>query len=86
MNHDPGPAGETYFKRILEELSDLHRRGNTIIMVTHNPRLTTYASRVITMNDGKIDTDTQEKPKKSKTGAKRPLGNKRTKQRGKAKS
>lgn len=43
---------------IMEELSDLHKRGNTIIMVTHNPRLTTYASRVITMLDGKINTDT----------------------------
>jgi len=43
---------------IMEELSDLHKRGNTIIMVTHNPGLTTYASRVITMLDGKIDTDT----------------------------
>lgn len=43
---------------IMEELSDLHKNGNTIIMVTHNPRLTTYASRVITMLDGKIDTDT----------------------------
>lgn len=43
---------------IMEELSDLHQRGNTIIMVTHNPNLTTYASRVITMLDGKIDTDT----------------------------
>ncbi|MDD3035800.1 MAG: ABC transporter ATP-binding protein [Candidatus Saccharimonadaceae bacterium] len=43
---------------IMEELADLHKRGNTIIMVTHNPRLTTYASRVITMLDGKIDTDT----------------------------
>ncbi|WP_457915262.1 hypothetical protein [Candidatus Minimicrobia naudis] len=41
----------------MEELSDLHRRGNTIIMVTHNPELTHYASRVITMLDGKIDTD-----------------------------
>jgi ABC-type lipoprotein export system ATPase subunit len=29
-------------------------------MVTHNPRLTTYASRMITMLDGKIDTDTKE--------------------------
>lgn len=43
----------------MEELSDLHRRGNTIIMVTHNPDLTSYASRVITMLDGKIDTDEQ---------------------------
>ncbi|MBH2008010.1 ABC transporter ATP-binding protein [Candidatus Saccharibacteria bacterium] len=44
---------------ILEELSDIHRRGNTIIMVTHNPDMTTYADRVITMLDGKIDTDTK---------------------------
>lgn len=42
---------------IMEELADIHRRGNTIIMVTHNPELTSYASRVITMLDGKIDTD-----------------------------
>lgn len=46
---------------IMEELSALHKSGNTIIMVTHNPNLTTYASRVITMLDGKIDTDTQTK-------------------------
>ena len=42
---------------IMEELADIHRRGNTIIMVTHNPDLLSYASRVITMLDGKIDTD-----------------------------
>jgi putative ABC transport system ATP-binding protein len=51
---------------IMEELSDLHKRGNTIIMVTHNPRLTTYASRVITMFDGQIDTDTGDQPRKAK--------------------
>ena len=44
---------------IMEELSDLHKRGNTIIMVTHNPDLTTYASRVIHMLDGKIASDTK---------------------------
>ncbi|MFZ1801852.1 MAG: ABC transporter ATP-binding protein [Candidatus Saccharimonas aalborgensis] len=42
---------------IMEELSDLHKRGNTIIMVTHNPSLTSYASRVIKMLDGKIASD-----------------------------
>ena len=47
---------------IMEELSDLHKKGNTIIMVTHIPNLTTYASRVITMLDGKIDTDTLKIP------------------------
>lgn len=44
---------------IMEELSDIHKRGNTIIMVTHNPDLTTYASRVIHMLDGKIASDTK---------------------------
>ncbi len=42
---------------IMEELADLHRRGNTIIMVTHNPDLTSYASRVIHMLDGNIASD-----------------------------
>ncbi|MDB5159841.1 MAG: transporter-related protein [Candidatus Saccharibacteria bacterium] len=64
---------------IMEELSDLHKRGNTIIMVTHNPRLTTYASRVITMIDGKIDTDTGTPKRKEETNGKRPLGKKRKK-------
>jgi ABC-type thiamine transport system ATPase subunit len=30
-------------------------------MVTHNPNLTSYASRVITMLDGKIASDTKAK-------------------------
>ena len=65
---------------IMEELSDLHQKGNTIIMVTHNPDLTTYASRVITMLDGKIDTDTFRLPSSKKSSKKIPLGNKRKKQ------
>lgn len=62
---------------IMEELSDIHKRGNTIIMVTHNPNLTTYASRVITMLDGKIATDTGDDTSgdDSQTSlAKKPLG------------
>jgi putative ABC transport system ATP-binding protein len=58
---------------VMEELSDIHKRGNTIIMVTHNPRLTSYASRVITMLDGKIDIDRDLMPKKN-SNKKRPLG------------
>lgn len=58
---------------IMQELSDLHKKGNTIIMVTHNPNLTTYASRVITMLDGKIDTDTFILPVTVDKTAKVPL-------------
>ena len=46
---------------IMEELSELHNKGNTIIMVTHNPNLTSYASRVINMLDGRIASDTKIK-------------------------
>lgn len=46
---------------IMQELSDIHQQGNTIIMVTHNPDLTTYADRIITMLDGKIDTDSKKR-------------------------
>ena len=41
----------------MEELKRIHSEGNTIIMVTHNPALTSYATRVINMLDGTIDTD-----------------------------
>ena len=60
---------------IMEELSDIHKQGNTIIMVTHNPDLTTYASRVITMIDGQVATDTQDvKVVKKSPASKRALG------------
>lgn len=55
---------------IMQELSDLHQRGNTIIMVTHNPNLTTYASRVIKMIDGTIEIDSQAEAKKQKASKK----------------
>jgi putative ABC transport system ATP-binding protein len=42
---------------VMELLSEVHRRGNTVIMVTHNPELTRYASRVIYMHDGMIIGD-----------------------------
>ena len=49
---------------IMEELAEVHKKGNTIIMVTHNPDLMAYATRIITMFDGKIDTDVKKKPAK----------------------
>ena len=64
---------------IMEELSDIHKRGNTIIMVTHNPALTTYASRVIHMLDGKIDSDTKVPIITKKTHEKVPLSAKSAK-------
>ena len=42
---------------VMDELKAIHEEGNTIIMVTHNPALTVYATRVINMLDGQIYTD-----------------------------
>lgn len=44
-------------KVIMDLLKDIHTGGNTILMVTHNPDLTTYANRVIYMQDGRIIQD-----------------------------
>ena len=52
---------------IMQELSEIHQRGNTIIMVTHNARLTSYADRIIHMLDGQIDRDTKDIGDKQET-------------------
>lgn len=44
---------------IMQELSDIHTRGNTIVMVTHNAHLTSYADRIIHMLDGTISYDSK---------------------------
>jgi putative ABC transport system ATP-binding protein len=44
-------------KVVMNLLKDIHRGGNTIIMVTHNAELTAYASRVVYMIDGHIHQD-----------------------------
>lgn len=42
---------------VMQELHRVHQAGNTIIMVTHNPALTKYATRVLHIIDGSIDRD-----------------------------
>lgn len=44
-------------KVTMELLANIHRQGNTILLVTHNPELTRYASRVLYMYDGQIVGD-----------------------------
>ncbi|HYH36345.1 MAG TPA: ABC transporter ATP-binding protein [Candidatus Saccharimonadales bacterium] len=42
---------------VMELLADIHKMGNTILFVTHNPELTRYATRVVYMHDGTIIHD-----------------------------
>jgi putative ABC transport system ATP-binding protein len=41
-------------KGIMEILSQMNRRGKTIIMVTHDPKIAEYAKRAIELVDGRI--------------------------------
>ncbi len=43
---------------ILTLFQTLHAKGKTIVFVTHNPELSDYSSRTITLRDGKIVSDT----------------------------
>jgi putative ABC transport system ATP-binding protein len=57
---------------IMNELKLLHEKGNTIIMVTHNPALSVYADRMLEMIDGRIVEDSLiKKASSSKSGRKK---------------
>ena len=40
-------------------MSDLHKQGSTIMMVTHDDDIAAYAERIIRLRDGQIETDEQ---------------------------
>ena len=47
---------------------ELHSRGNTIIMVTHEEDIAEYAHRILRLRDGKVDADTTNaNPKQATT-------------------
>jgi putative ABC transport system ATP-binding protein len=52
-----GNLDSTATRVVMELLSEVHKMGNTVLMVTHNPALTRYASRVIYMRDGQVVYD-----------------------------
>jgi putative ABC transport system ATP-binding protein len=43
---------------IFSLMKGLHREGQTIVMVTHDPRAASYGTRIITLRDGSIAEDT----------------------------
>lgn len=66
-NLDSKSGGE-----IMGVLRDLHTRGRTIVMVTHDHEIAAYAQRTIHMLDGKIEQEqiTMSEPASEQIGAK----------------
>ena len=47
---------------IMELFAELHREGNTIVMVTHDPEIQRYFDRTIVLRDGRLDRELPVRP------------------------
>lgn len=47
-------------QEIMALIDDLHRQGQTIIMVTHEPDIAAHCERVISLTDGRVESDTRQ--------------------------
>ena len=52
-----GNLDSTTGREILGLFADLHRRGNTIVLVTHEPQIAAQCPRAIRLSDGRIVAD-----------------------------
>jgi putative ABC transport system ATP-binding protein len=44
-------------EEIMAVFAELHRLGQTVIMVTHEPDIAEHAERVVTLRDGRVESD-----------------------------
>ncbi len=54
------PTGNLDTKTSIEIMSifeEIHRRGNTVILVTHEPDIAEHAHRIVRLRDGKVESD-----------------------------
>jgi len=44
-------------EEIMKLFAEIHRKGNTLLMVTHEPDIALHAHRVIRLKDGEVESD-----------------------------
>jgi putative ABC transport system ATP-binding protein len=58
-------------EEIMGIFQNLNKKGNTIVMITHEPEIAEYAKRVIKIRDGKIVEDSKNGKQKEANGKKK---------------
>jgi len=59
-----GNIATTQAEEIMGIFQHLYEKGNTIVMITHEPDIAQHASRIIMLKDGKIISDAKNKKQK----------------------
>jgi putative ABC transport system ATP-binding protein len=47
-------------EEIMQVFADLHRAGQTVIMVTHEPDIAAHAERTVVLRDGRVESDRRQ--------------------------
>jgi putative ABC transport system ATP-binding protein len=61
-----GNIASNQAEEIMDIFHQLHHRGHTIVMITHEPDIAAHAQRVIHIRDGKLVADNKQTTKKKK--------------------
>ena len=63
-----GNVASNQAQEIMHIFQDLHKKGHTIVMITHEPDIAAFAQRVITIKDGHLLSDTSARGRSTSGG------------------
>jgi len=57
-----GNLDSTTSEEIMRVFAGLHREGQTVVMVTHEPDIAAHAARAVVLRDGRVASDVRSQP------------------------